>query len=513
MNNSRRIGIIDIGSNSIRLVIYEQRSGGGRRVISEFKESARLSGRIGPDGALTSEGMDTLIRIMSRFRRICEAHRVAAFRAAATAAVRNAANASAIIETVRRETGFDVELLSGEDEARIGFLGMIHTMDIRDGLLVDIGGGSTEVSVFRDRRLLRSVSFPFGAVNTAKAYASDGDFTEEAQRAIRQMAERAFASEPWISGAPGLPLVVLGGSLRTLCKIHQRKVQYSLPLTHNYTISGEAMDELVTWLSSMPADKRKKVDGLSKDRHDIIVPGMLILHALYQAARASHYVVSGAGLRDGLYIESFAPGGQPDSDIAVRCADNLLALHSTAPAAHSAQVSRLSVALFDALRGGGAHQYDDRARLCLHIAAKLYRIGASISYYQFARHSFYMIAHARIDGLSHREIVLTALIASYKNRARTQQLAAQHKDILRDGDIDTVVRLGTLLQLGIALDISETQPLELAGASADEHTLRLRFRKNSDPSAEYEEVEALRKEFKKWWGRQLSLHEPSFSTT
>lgn len=513
MEPSRRIGIIDIGSNSIRLVIYEQKANGAYRVISEFKDSARLSGKVNADGSLPADAISHIIAILRHFREICRAHEVSEFRVAATAAIRNATNSADIIAQLNAESGFTVEVLSGEDEARIGFLGMINTMHVEDGILVDIGGGSTEVTLFRRRELVRSVSFPFGAVNTTRKYSSDGNFSDDDIRGIRHMVELALKDEPWIRQSPGLPLVGLGGTIRTICKINQRKLNYSLPVTHHYAMSDADMDELVKELPPMPADKRKKIDGLSKERFDIIVPGLVILHTVFQAAGCSHYIVSGAGLRDGLYYESFQPGPAKLTDVTGHSSENLLALLSTAPPRHTEQVARTSLQLYDAIELAGLLPIDVRIRQVLHVAAKLYRIGASISYYQYAKHSFHLISQTRVDGFSHRETLLCAFISTYKTKNKLVQQSAAHKDILLKSDVELAARLGMLLQLAIALDASEIQSLSLVNAVCEGKELRLHLQKKYDPSVEYREIAALQKEFKKIWDLQITIHEPSFSTS
>jgi exopolyphosphatase/guanosine-5'-triphosphate,3'-diphosphate pyrophosphatase len=505
MPNSRRIGIVDIGSNSIRLVIYEINSMHAYRVIGEFKQSARLSQRIGADNKIHSRDIQAIIDILNQFKRICDDNQVAEIRAAATAAIRNAANTKEVVEALQKQSGLAVELLSGEDEARIGFLGMIHSLDIEDGILIDIGGGSTEVTIFRDRKLLKSVSFPFGAVNTTRRFSSQGDFSEDQLKSIRHMVLDAISEEPWIKQHPGLPLIGLGGTIRTLSKIDQKKRRYSLPITHNYNIPAEHMDELVEWLPALPNQKRKKVDGLTKDRFDIIVPGMLILHTLFQAAGASHYVVSGAGLRDGLFYESHLAGrSHVDDNLLEQSIRNLLGLHSSAPAAHLESVARNARALFDALQN--RHELDDRSRQLLFSAALLYRIGVSVNYYQFTKHSFYLISQSRLDGFSHREILLCASIASYKTKTRAQQTYMQHKDILLESDVDRITLLGTILQLAVALDISETQTITSLKADADHKALQVKIQTKYDPSAELGEVDTLQKEFNKVWGLKLNVH-------
>jgi exopolyphosphatase/guanosine-5'-triphosphate,3'-diphosphate pyrophosphatase len=297
----------------------------------------------------------------------------------------------------------------------------------------------------------------------------------------------------------------MGGTIRSLCKISQKRRKYSLPLTHNYEIDNAEMDVLMKWLPSLSAEKRKKVDGLSKDRYDIIVPGIIILETIFQAARCSHYVISGAGLRDGLFHEKYLTNlNNRKTSILEQSTSNLLGLHSTAPSEHLEQVASHAVLLFDALQN--THNYDERMRLCLHTSTLLYRIGVSINYYQFAKHSFYLIAHSRLDGLSHREILLCACIASYKTRSRVQQIVNQYKDILLETDITMITKLGTLLQLAVALDASETQAISAISAIGDDGQLSIRAETKFDPSAERREVDDIQKDFTKAWGMKFRFH-------
>ncbi|SFM20849.1 exopolyphosphatase / guanosine-5'-triphosphate,3'-diphosphate pyrophosphatase [Paenibacillus sp. 1_12] len=504
MGNNRRIGIIDIGSNSIRLAIYEINDLHAHRVIGEFKQSARLSSRIGSDQILHAPDIRDIVAILIQFKQICMTNQVTEVRAAATAAIRNAANSQEIISQLLQESGTEIELLSGEDEAVIGFLGMSSSLDIEDGILVDIGGGSTEVSIFRNRKLEQSVSFPFGAVNTARKFSTDGSFNDDQLKNIRHMVLGAIAEEPWIEQNPQLPLVGMGGTIRSLSKISQKKRKYTLSRTHNYKMDAAEMEQLVKWLPSMSTDKRKKVDGLSKDRVDIIIPGMLILDTIFQAAKCSHYVISGAGLRDGLFQGKYLPVSQQSApSILEQSTANLLGLHASAPIEHLKQVAGHAVLLYDALQG--IHQYDNRMRICLHTAALLHRIGVSMNYYQFAKHSFYMIAHSPLNGLSHREILICAGIASYKTKGKVHQTYQQYKDVLHETDVDIITKLGTLLQIAIALDASETQAIASISAAVVGQHLHILAETQYNPSVEYREVDNVQKDFHKIWNLKFSF--------
>lgn len=506
LQQKRTIGIIDIGSNSVRLVIYAQFENGASRVISEHKESPRLSGLIKEDGTLPEDGITLLSAILTRFHRIGSSYAVSEYRAVATAAVRNAANSQQIIDEISRTSGIQVKLLSGQEEAQLGFAGMINTMDVTDGYLVDIGGGSTEVTLFRGRKRLHSVSFPFGAVNMTRKFAPDGEFTSQHLEAVRSTVKEAVRSEGWIGKVSGLPMIGLGGTLRTLCKIHQKQIHYSLNLTHQYTMTRQAVDEIVEQLAFLPGERRKKVDGLAKDRSDIIVPGMIILQTLAELTGTSHYIVSGAGLRDGLYFEGFAPGVPEHLPLAERSADLLYALHPFAPPSYIERVQQQALLLFDGLRKAGSHPYDDRIRLCLSVAAKLHRIGTAISSYQHIRHTYYMIVHSRIDGMTHRELVITALIASFKGKAKLQELVQLHQDVLLEDDLPLLMQLGYLLMLAKALDKSETGEGQLQNIRVIDSMLVLETSSKQDPSELFREVSDLSKDFHKAWGLSLELN-------
>ncbi|MEW9698321.1 Ppx/GppA family phosphatase [Paenibacillus sp. SI8] len=512
MSMNTSIGIMDIGSNSIRLVIYERNASGAYRVVSEHKNSARLSEKIGPDGLLHSKDILSIVPILSHYSMLCKAHNVTTVRIAATAAIRNAANSQEIVRILEEQTGLNIEVLSGSEEARLGFLGVINTIDIQDGIIIDIGGGSTEVTLFRDRKLLRSISFPFGSVNTTRQYAKNGMTTESEAASIRQMVTEAIAAHPWIvDSPPGLPVIGLGGTIRALGKMSQKRCKHSLQLAHNYTVKPGETDFFLQLLSPLAIEKRKRVDGLSKDRADIIVPGILILNTLFEAVKASQLTISGSGLRDGLFYEIIRPGQPIVEDVLEASLQNLLHLHYGEVIQHVRHVNKLALQLFDEL--ASTRQLAERSRRYLHAASLLYRIGASIHYYQYSKHTQYMIANARIDGLSHREIVICSLVASYKTKSRTHQAALVYKDLLHASDEELIIELGTLLQLAIAMDLSETQPVQHLDMMQNNTTLAVKLLCAHNPVLEMKEIANRSKDFEKSWKLKLKVQAGVFSKT
>ncbi|MFD0695224.1 Ppx/GppA family phosphatase [Paenibacillus sp. GCM10027628] len=509
MSSNFSIGIIDIGSNSIRLVIYEINALGAYRVVSEHKDSARLSERIGSDGLLHNQDILSVVPILAHYSQLCKAHHVQTVRTVATAAIRNAANSAEIVRILEDHTDLRIDVLSGAEEARYGFLGVINTIDIRDGLIIDIGGGSTEVTLFRNRELLQSISFPFGAVNTTRQFMKNGTVSEQEIAGIRQMVEDAITTQPWITNSPNLPMIGLGGTIRTLGKMSQKRNKYSLQLAHNYELKPGELDYFLKLLSSLPLEKRKKIEGLAKERADIMIPGLVILDTIFEAARGSEYIISGAGLRDGLFYETLCPDQPKKPDVLEASIENMLLLHPNSAVKHVRHIDRLAMKLYDELIVDPVS--GEQNKRFLHAAALLYRIGASVHYYQFTKHTQYMIAQARIDGFSHREIVICSLIASYKTKSRTHQQVLGYKDILMESDEALIVKLGLMLQLAIALDRSETQPVQDVELSIKGKTLTIRLLCIHDPIYELKELDAISKDFEKGWGLKIKAQAEAFS--
>ncbi|EFM09224.1 Ppx/GppA phosphatase [Paenibacillus curdlanolyticus YK9] len=504
----QRIGIIDIGSNSIRLAVYERTANGAHRVIDGGKRPARLSGEIDEQGRIRSEKIDELIGILNHYRLICAHHRTGRIRAVATAAIRNATNRDEVVERLLNETGLAVEVLSGEEEARFGYLGMINTIDIREGFLIDIGGGSTEISLFRDRTLVQSVSFPFGCVNMTRAFQDDsGMLADDDLSVLEHAISKALDQEPWLSWTPGLPLIGVGGTVRALGKLDQAATRYAFPLTHNYAISSSNADAIFDQLRTMPLDKRRKVPGLSKDRADVIVIGMAILRVIYRKLRSTHYLICGAGLRDGLFFDTRFTNQSRLDDVLGYSVRNLSLLHPEAPQPHLMQVNRLSMQLYESLKKQAS--LPARTEVWLDAASSLFRIGASIDYLQYAKHTFYLIVNSNLNGLTHREIVLIAAIASFKSKSRFRQQVAEYRELLDEADIEIVAQLGMLLQLAVALDRSETQSIGRLAISVSQGTLKLDALTCSGPlDVERAEVDELSKDFRKIWQLTPILHSP-----
>jgi exopolyphosphatase/guanosine-5'-triphosphate,3'-diphosphate pyrophosphatase len=501
MKNVQITGIIDIGSNTVRLAVYQLSDDGAYRVIDQGRWGARLSQRMSDNGVLSDEAIDELTDVLRHYRRICQLHGASRIRAVATAAIRQSVNRESIIERLYASTGIAIEILSGEDEARIGSHAMLSTMEFKDGFVIDIGGGSTEISLLLNREVKFAVSFPIGCVNTASRFALGANpvpptVLHDMQLYIKQQ----LGGQKWIAEHPGLPLIGLGGTMRALAKLQQRETDYPLNLLHGYELHEADVAARLNQLSAINVEKRKKLPGLSKDRGDVIVPGLAILLSIIQHAATSQIIVCGAGLRDGLFFETCLPQFQPQSAESVlqESIRNLTALYPTAPVDHLIQVRRLAVTLCERL--SDSYSLPRASLRLLETAAQLFRIGATIDFNNSADHTFYMLLHTHWNGLSHRELLLVSGIAAYTSIGQLRRNLAPFRAVLNEGDIDMAAKLGALLQLAAALDRSEAQAISSLDVIVYGKKLELVAHASHLLPVEQMETDVMANEFKKAWG-------------
>ncbi|TJY44146.1 Ppx/GppA family phosphatase [Cohnella pontilimi] len=501
MSTSEVTGIIDIGSNTVRLTVYKINDKGAYKAIDQGRWPARLSQRLSATGNLSQDAIMELSQVLLNFIRICEKHRAATIRAVATAAIRQSVNRDDIVKYLFDTTGIQVEILSGADEARIGSIAMLGSLPISDGYVVDIGGGSTEVSLLHNRRLSSVISLPIGSVNTSVRFAAgENPVSPSVLSNIQSEIRRLLSKQKWIRMNPDLPLIGLGGTVRALAKVHKSQSGYPFPLLHGYQLSESQISDTLEQLARIPAEKRRKLSGISKDRADVIVPGLALLLGVFRQTSASQLTVCGAGLRDGLFYETCLPHLRWDSEDQVleESLRNLKALYQTAPEDHLRQVSKLSLVLFDRLVA--LHQLPAFSRQMLDAAAQLYRIGGVIDFNNIADHTFYILLHNNLKGLSHRHMLITAGIASFRGTNQLRQKLKPYRSLLLDGDYELITKLGALLQLSSALDRSESQAITKMDVAVAGRRLEMTVEAQHPLPLEQMEVKALMKDFKKIWG-------------
>jgi len=289
-----RVGIIDIGSNSIRLVIYE---GPARIPAALFNEKvmAGLGKGLSRDGTLDADAMDRALSALARFRRLAEQMGVPNPRTVATAAVRDAANGRMFIDRVT-DLGLQVELLSGADEARLAGLGVIASIPSANGIVGDLGGGSLELARVVNGEVRETSSFPLGVLRI-------GALKAKGARAFGGLVAKALDKSGWTGRGAGLPLYMVGGSWRSLARLDMHLTEYPLPILHHYWMPPENAQHLVRVLARLDRKRLRDVVGLSGTRIPTLSHAASLLSHLVRHLQSSELIVSAYGLREGLLYD------------------------------------------------------------------------------------------------------------------------------------------------------------------------------------------------------------------
>jgi exopolyphosphatase/guanosine-5'-triphosphate,3'-diphosphate pyrophosphatase len=289
-----RMGIIDIGSNSIRLVIYD---GPARIPAALFNEKvmAGLGKGVSRDGTIDADSMDRAVATLGRFRRLAEQMGVPNPRTVATAAVRDAANGRMFIDRVI-DLGLQIELLSGDDEARLAGLGVIASIPQANGIVGDLGGGSLELARVVGGEVRETSSFPLGILRLDAV-------KEKGPRAVGTLVAKTLEKSGWTGRGAGLPFYMVGGSWRSLARLDMHLTQYPLPILHHYWMPPENAQHLVRVLAHLDKKRLRDIVGLSGSR----IPGLshaasLLSHVIRHLG-SSELIVSAYGLREGLLYD------------------------------------------------------------------------------------------------------------------------------------------------------------------------------------------------------------------
>ncbi|MCM3787728.1 Ppx/GppA family phosphatase [Domibacillus indicus] len=449
-----KTGIIDIGSNTVRLVLYKEQGS----AIEEFrnvKAPLRLRHFLNEKSEMSDEGVRLLLEALLNFKEVLRYYEVTEVECTATAAIRQASNRDAIIERVKEETGFHIRLLSGEEEASYGLSAVLKTMPADNGLTIDIGGGSTEITLYRNRKLKHFFSFPFGVVSLKEQFIPEGRMKPKEQKRMAEFIQGELEKFDWLGEAPDGIITAVGGSARNLANVQQLKENYPPLGVHGYELSAEALEQLRTELSPLSYTELEKVDGLSNERADLILPAIEVFYQLTIHTKAKRILVSSRGLRDGIMLER-AKNSNWDTaeDVKRNGVKRLLTVYGH-DENHHYQMMKLTQNMLRGFEQEQILKVTNKERFMIEQAAALFYLGEYISSNAKSRHTFYLLLNSMFDGFTHREKAYISLVASFTNNSTLKQYLEQFDGWFTKEDLQKMREYGALLKLCYSLNSSK----------------------------------------------------------
>jgi len=398
------VAVIDIGSNSGRVVILELDRTGHLRLLAGSRAPLRLVHDVDEKERLSEEAMARTMEAVRDFHAIAVSAGAGRIVAVATAALRDAKNGKLLMDRIRRELGIRVDIIGGRDEARYGFAGAARGLAVSSGILFDLGGGSMQVSRFRNRRLGRAVSLPLGALRLNEHFLeSDPPKAKEIRRLRDHVWKHLKRGRVGRLGRRE-DLVGTGGTLRNLAKIDRSARHYPLSTLHGYVLPLDRLHDVVRRLAARRENRRDDIDGLSAERADSIVGGAIAIETLMDFVGASQILVSGQGVREGVALSLLHMNlGSPK----VLKQSSLLSLVSRFDGWRrdaAERRRRTAAALVRALDPSATRRIVE----AIDHGAQVLDIGGSLDFFDRHKHAADMLLATELDGFTHEEIALVS---------------------------------------------------------------------------------------------------------
>jgi exopolyphosphatase / guanosine-5'-triphosphate,3'-diphosphate pyrophosphatase len=504
--SDRRLAVIDLGSNSFRLVVFTWVRDQWWKRTDEVYESVRLGQGLDAAGCLQPEPMERALETIELFAHFLRATGVKEVRPVATSAIRDATNQAELLEAAHRRAGLEIEVLSKEEEAYYGYLAVVNSTRLVDGVALDIGGGSMQLGHVADRRLLDSRSWPLGAVRMTERFL-EGEKTKPKQlKALREHVREELAEADWLEGAgkDGGRLAGIGGALRNLATAEQ--IENGLP-THGvqgYELRLDDLSKLVERLAEMPTSERGSVPGIKKERGDLILAAAAVIEEVMKIGGFDTIETTEEGLREGVFFSVLLEGHDPPLFDDLRKASVLnLARQYHAEPAHTNHVARLALELWDELREQGLHDGEPEERELLQAAAILHDIGTTVDYDDHHKHSRYLVLNAELPGFTQRETALIAQMTRYHRKGNPSM--GELEPLAKKGDDEVLARCSAILRLAEQFERARDQAVHAAHVATHDGYVELKLEADEDVSVARWGAERTADAFKQAFGKELRV--------
>ena len=499
-----KIALIDLGSNTARLVIYDVMDG-YFAVSEERREPVRL-GETEEDGSLKQTRIMQAIATLQHFKEMCTIKKVDKILAIATAAVRRASNQKTFLSDIYNATGIRVTTVSEEEEANYVYQGVINSMDIPRGLIMEIGGGSTKFVYYNRRTILHTKILEFGAVTLTNMFVSADKTPEQCSDDMVAYVKEQLEQVEWFKEIdPDTQLIGVGGSYRNLARIIRKVKKYPLDMVHNYNMEVEDFNYVYNMVRTLDLDKSRRIKGLSSARADVFPSALAVIKAFVDHMGFTRIIASGSGLREGVMFNYVVPQTleKPISDV-LGYSLHSMASHMRVNVSHAEQTFNLCVQLFKQLRV--LHKFPRMYVKVLRVSAMLHDIGKSFKFYNHPKHTSYMILNSNIWGISHKDLVLAAFVTDVYNKEEVNYTDwAKYNTILTSEDVEAVKKLAVMLRLAVALDFGMRNAVTEITCDVLGDSVIMKMELNGNANLEINAANNLALDFKKVFKKNLEI--------
>ena len=433
----RPVGVVDIGSNSVRLVIYDSQRRAAAPVFNE-KVLCGLGRGLAATGELSPDGVNRALAALARFKMLSQAIDTDRVYAVATAAAREASNGRKFIVSAEQALGHKIQVLSGKQEARLAAFGVIGAIPEADGIVGDLGGGSLELVDVRNGEQSNGITLPLGPLRLID---ESGGSMKEARRII----DHHLADADLLEALKGRTFYAVGGTWRNLGRMHMRQNKYPLHVLHGYQLGQKSAQTLSAFVAGLTSTTLQGVGSISRNRAETLPYGAMLLDRLLTLGQPEDVVVSAWGVREGLLFSKFNRKKRSRDPLMAACWDFALR-HSRSPS-HELELCDWTDQVF----GVRAAKETDKVRRLRHAACMLADIGWRTPPDYRGDRSFNIVSQATFVGVDHPGRVFLALTVYFRYEGPSSTAGKELRMLLDDGMLELARQLAATFRLAYVL--------------------------------------------------------------
>ena len=439
---AKRVSVIDIGSNSVRMVVYEKTSRYAFHLLHEERSKVRISQNAYKfEGNLQKDPMQRAFDALANFLSISKSFKTRKLLCVATSALRDAPNKKEFLQRVKKELKIDIKIISGEKEAYFGGIACANLLpEQKDALTIDIGGGSTEFAHIDKKNVSQALSLNIGTVRLKELFCD----TKDREGAVAYIERELDVLKP----DKATTLIGIGGTFRAIATAIREQESYPLSKIHAYEFSVELFNDFINSILNASSKEELLALGIKENRLDVIQPGALILQRVLKKLTIKKIITSGVGVREGVYLSDLLRNSKNKFPHNYNTSVKYLLDAHVQDSTFSSQLAGLTKKLFDLTQEQTllpkAYRYE------LALCAKLYPTGSSLHFFSQNKHTYYLIQNALEYGFTHKSITLIATLSKYaKSKLPSESHLLKYKELLPS--METTETLSYLLSLSIAL--------------------------------------------------------------
>ncbi len=492
-----KLGLVDLGSNTARLVVFEYQPRLWYQMVDSIREPVRLAEGFADTGTLSGPAMDRAIAALELFADYADAAGLPPIHVYCTSAVREATNRDEFLTRITG-LGLSYSVVSGEQEARHGVRAVVNSLPVEDAWVIDLGGGSAQISRVEGRRFVDGSAYPLGAVRTTERFLAP-NINAEGVAALERFAGEQLESVLDRMRDDDAPLVAVGGSVRSLASVAQASDRYPYPLLHAYEFSRPDLENVTERLLSTSLARRRRIAGVIPDRADILPAAAIVFRTLMRAGGHKNLTISGTGVREGIFLQTFLPTPHRLGDLQEFAISNLR--RQAGPSAHPQRVRDLALSLFDGLRP--LHGLGSAERRLLAAAAELHDLGTRVSFHRRHRQAAYLINAAPLWGFDHAQQAMISQLVRF-HRAGQPRLGPYRRLFQRPDSETALEQLEACLRLAVQFERSRAGRISRLSVTVADPVVVL-VEGETTPTVELWEARKHSLLFRSAFGRDLDL--------